>query len=142
MPKTEMTTGQKVRRVIAPAGIGTAAYGLEKVVRADGTFDLLQFLLWLGTSAGGGIATYWTIEYGEKVTKRTWPGGWNSDFKFYFAQALSYVYPVSAYLGTVWAGWQEWSVSLLVAAVLVGYQIAGAIHQETKPPPEPEQEGP
>lgn len=141
-PKKEvMTVGGQIRRALAPVGISTAAYGLEKVVRADGSIDLLQFLLWLGTSAGGGLATFWTIEYGEKLTRRTWPDGWNSDFKSYLAQALSYLYPVGSYLATVWAGWQEWSVSLLIAAVLAGYGISQSLHQETKPAPEPE-EGP
>jgi hypothetical protein len=107
-------------------------YGANQAA-SGGDFDLTQFLLWLATSSGAGLAVFATIEYAEKLLHKAF----SPNFKFYSAIVLSYVYPVGAYLATVGAGWQEWSVGLLAASVAVGYQVSQTIHYET-PSPAPE----
>lgn len=130
--KSEMSTGQQVRRVAAPVATGVAGFVIERAASGQ-EFDLLQFLLYLGTTAGAGAAVFAIIEYGEKLARTRF----SSVAKFYAAQALSYVLPVGAYLLTVQFSWQEWSVGLLLAAAATGYQVSQIFHFETDPPPTP-----
>lgn len=124
------STRGALRRALVPAA---ASIGSFAGLNPDGTFDLVQVLAWLGSTAGAGAAVYFVIEFSEKWLRRPF----DPNFKFYAAGVLSFVIPVGAYLLTVWMG-QQWSFALLAAAIGVGYYTSQTVHFETVPPPKPE----
>ncbi len=121
------------RRVAVPVATSITSW---LALNPDGSFDLLQLLAYLGSTAGAGAAVYMVIEFAEKWLRRPF----EPNFKFYSAMVLSFIFPVGAYLGTVALG-QQWSLPLLVAAIGTGYFTSQNIHFETVPPPQPEAAG-
>ncbi len=92
---------------------------------------LLEFLRFLLTAGGTGVATYGTME----ELKRVWPTNWrplSGDAKFYTAWALSFAFPLAAYLlmhalfgaALTWDG--------VFAAFAAGYLASQKLYRDTQ----------
>lgn len=118
---------------------GTAA--IMAMLAALSQFKTVQeAVVWVGTSAGGGIALWGIVALASGPLKRIFPTTYRT-IKFYLAQGLAFAIPIGAYTVMVNYGWATWGYAGLVASVAAAYNLSQLIHWEEADPPTPPAEG-
>lgn len=88
--------------------------------------SLQEFLGFLLTGAGAGIAVFAVVEYLNKLTNIS------SEAKFWLAIVLAWLIPPLAYFTQVWMGWDVLSAEGAFGAVAISYIVSQGIHRQVE----------